>query len=309
MNGNKSHRKAIQRVAQWLDLEKEDEREFIDLTHDLTDTENGGFDRYDEQYLQHLEAYVFTDDSVLAFLEEANVNEDIIDQFEAESVPFDEVYRSWKEIRYPTNELLDLTMLLKLIHECSERSNSGLIDSRYKLQKIVYLVNRRLADQNRSDRDTAPYDHGKLEKTGFRYTYRKRSSGPYSRDLDEDKHRLYASNLIDEELVEDASTPEINEANVRYEISLGKSGRVMMRRFSGLLENLDTEVLSDWENTITEVVEEFGSMPVDELHEHIRGIETVAEADDRDLLILGRRVKYDSEPWLETSADTGVSNV
>ena len=173
----------------------------------------------------------------------------------------------------------------------------------------MYFVNRELADQDHLDRDTAPYDHGKLEKTGFRYTYRKRHSGPFAKELEEDKRRLYASNLIDEEVMAKVETPEINEENCRYRISLGRSGEVVMSRFSSQLEALETEILSDWEDAIDEVVGRFNQLTVEELHENIMSIEGVEKAEERDLLLRGRRVKYDSEPWITIPASEGVSRV
>lgn len=294
-----THRKAVTRVAQWLNLPEEKEQEFIDLAHEISALKDTDISQYDEEYLQHLEGNVFTDDSLLDFLQQSGIDSGVIEKFESQSIPFKDIYQSWNEIRYSTNEILDLTMLLKLINQYSEQSDSGVVDSRYKLQKLVYLVNRELVERDRTDSDTVPYDHGKLEKTGFRYTYRKRRSGPYSRNLDQDKNRLYASNLIDEELVQNGSTPEINEKNGRFEISLGASGRVMMKRFSDLLENLENDVLSEWEDAINLVVTEFGSMTAEELQRHITGIDDVANADDRDLLIRGRKAEYDSEPWLK----------
>jgi hypothetical protein len=305
------HEKALLRVSQWLDLSRSERQEFIDTAQRISSQQEATYSQYDEEYLEHLEQDVFTHEAVLGYLEETGIGEDVIQKLRSEEIPFDEVYQSWNEIRYSVNEILDITMLLKLVTACSEKSETGStgIDSRYKFQKLVYLVNRELADQEHLDRDTAPYDHGKLEKTGFRYTYRKRSSGPFAKELEEDKRRLYASNLIDEEVMAKVETPEINEENCRYRISLGRSGEVVMGRFSSQLEALETEILSDWEDAIDEVVDRFSQLTVEELHNHIMGIEDVKKAEERDLLLRGRRVKYDSEPWMTISASEGASHV
>lgn len=309
MPGRENHQKAITRVAQWLDLSEEEETVFIRRAHDIASPGEHGISRFDEEYLQHLEENVFTENALIGHLEDSGIEPGVIDLFKSGEIPFDEIYQSWNRIKYSTNEILDLTMLLKLIDQCSKQSDEGAVNSRYKLQKLVYLVNRNLVKQERVDSDTAPFDHGKLEKTGFRYTYRKRESGPFSRDLQEDRHRLYASDLIDEEQLEDSSTPEVNEKHARFSISLGMSGRVMMKRFSDLLKNLETDVLSEWESAIDKTVNEFGSMSIEEIHDHVSSIENVENAEDRDLLIRGRQVEYDSEPWLEISAEGGVSHV
>jgi len=309
MPGRETHQKAVTRVGKWLDLTEEQQREFIDLVHNSFGAEDMEFSSYDEQYLNFLEEDVFTNDEVLDYLDRAGIDPEIVDLFETQSIPFDEVYRSWNEIRYSVNEILDLTMLLKLIHEYSEVSEDGLVNSRFKLQKLVYLVNRELVDQDRVGPDTTPVDHGKLEATGFRYTYRKRESGPFSKNLQEDKHRLYASNLVDEELIKGDSTPEVNENGARFEISLGSSGEVLMHRFAGILRNLNTDVLSAWEEAIISVVNRYGSMSIEELQSDVNNIGEIKKTDDRGVLIKGRRVKYQSEPWLEVSAEGGVSYV
>jgi hypothetical protein len=302
------HEKALLRVSQWLDLSRTERQEFVDTAQRISSRQEAAFSQYDEEYLEHLKQDVFTHEEVLSYLEEAGIGEDVVQDFSSGEIPFDEVYQSWNEIRYSVNEILDLTMLLKLVHSCSETLSQG-IDSRYKFQKLVYLVNQELADQNRMDRDTTPYDHGKLEKTGFRYTYRMRSSGPFAKTLEEDKRRLYASNLIDEEVMAKVETPEINEENCRYRITLGRSGEVVMDRFASQLELLETEVLSDWEDAIDHVVLQFGHMTVEELHEYIMDLDPVKEAEERDLLLRGRRVTYDSEPWITISAGGEIGHV
>ncbi|SEH11558.1 hypothetical protein SAMN04487967_0407 [Natronorubrum sediminis] len=308
MVGKETHHKAIERVAEWLELSRTQENLFINLAHELSSVPDTNLTHFDERYLQHLENNVFSDPQLLGFLERSGIDPTVIEQFETKQIPYDEVYQQWNVIEYSINELLDLTMLLKLIKQYSDQSEKGLVDSRYRLQKLVYLVNRRLVKQERAERDTAPYDHGKLEKTGFRYTYRKRKSGPYSKNLRDDTYRLYASDLIDEKLVQGESTPEITEQHTRLEISLGASGRVMMGRFSEMMADLDTDVLSEWESAINAVIEEFGPMSIEEFHNYVNDIEDVRNADDRKLLIRGRQVKYDNELWRTETTQEGLSD-
>lgn len=308
MTNKETHHKAIERVAEWLELPRNEENQFINLAYDLASVPETNLTHFDERYLQHLEDNVFSDPRLLGFLKQSRINPTVIEQFESKQIPYDEVYQQWNVIEYSINEILDLTMLLKLISQYSDQSEKGLIDSRYRLQKLVYLVNRRLVKQERAERDTAPYDHGKLEKTGFRYTYRKRKSGPYSKNLRDDTYRLSASDLIDEELVEGESTPEITEQHARLEISLGASGRVMIGQFHEMMNNLETGVLSEWESAINTVIEDFGSMSIEELHNYVCDIEDVRNADDRKLLIRGRQVKYDSELWQIGTPQEGLSH-
>ncbi|UHQ98150.1 hypothetical protein HYG81_21485 (plasmid) [Natrinema zhouii] len=309
MSRRETHHKAVERVAEWLELPRDQEEEFINLAYDLASVSDTDLSHFDGRYLKHLEDNVFSDPQLRGFLAQLEIDPSVIKQLESREIPYDEVYQQWNVIEYSINEILDLTMLLKLMNQYSNQSENGLVDSRYRLQKLVYLVNRRLVKQERAEQDTAPYDHGKLEKTGFRYTYRKRKSGPYSKNLRDDTYRLYASDLIDEELVQGESTPEITEQHARFEISLGASGRVMMNRFSEMLENLETDVLSGWENAINAVIKEFGSMPIEELYNYINGIDDVHDAGDRKLLIRGRQVRYDTKPWRMETAQEGLIDV
>lgn len=308
MVSEETHHKAIERVAEWLELPRNQESQFINLAYGLASVPDTNLTHFDERYLEHLENNVFSDPQLLGFLDQSGIDSSVIEQFESKQIPYDEVYQQWNVIEYSINELLDLTMLLKLINQYSDQSEKGLIDSRYRLQKLVYLVNRRLVKQERAERDTAPYDHGKLEKTGFRYTYRKRKSGPYSKNLRDDTYRLYASDLINEKLVQGESTPEITEQHARFEISLGASGRVMMDRFSEMMDDLETDVLSEWESAINVVIKEFGSMSIDELYNYVNDIEDVRNADDRKLLIRGRQVEYDRKLWRIETTQEGLSD-
>lgn len=302
MSGKPTHYKIIKRVAQWLNLPDEAEREFIELSHELVSKYGAEFSQYDEEYLEFLENKVFTDDELIQFLENEEVKAEIREKFKSQAIPFDEkVYRSRTEIRYNANEMLDMTMLLKTIHKYSEYSDSGCLESRYTLQKLIYIINRDLLDEETVGPDTVPVDHGKLEETGFRYTYRKRNSGPFSKGLVQDKNRLFASNLISEKFTEDGGTPEINEKNGRFEIGLGPAGEVVMERFSEMIENSQNHVLFEWEDSIDTITAEVASMTMSELEERIEDIEDIQEAEDRDLLILGRQTEYESHLLVDTT--------
>lgn len=308
MSGRPTHYKTIKRVAQWLDLPDEAKREFIDLSHKLVAEHGAEFSNYNEEYQKFLENRVFNDAEVIQFLEHQGVEVEIRDQFKSRAIPFDEqVYRSRNEIRYNVNEMLDMTMLLKAIHKYSKYSDSACVESRYTLQKLIYLINRDLLNKKTVGSDTVPFDHGKLEETGFRYTYRKRNSGPFSKGLVQDKNRLFASDLISEEFTEEGDTQEINEEDGRFEIGLGPAGEVVMERFSKMIENAQTHVLFEWEKSIDMITAEVASMSLSELETWIKNIDDVQEAEDRDLLIRGRQTEYKSE-LLSDTTDEGTAH-
>lgn len=308
MSGRPTHHKTIKRVAQWLNLPDEAEREFINLSHKLVNKHGAKFSRYDEEYLEFLENKVFADEELIQFLEDQGMGFEVREQFQSQTIPFSEqVYRSRVEFRYDANEMLDMTMLLKTIHKYSEYSDSGCVESRYTLQKLIYLINQDLLDGKTVGSDTVPVDHGKLEETGFRYTYRKRNSGPFSKGLVQDKNRLFASDLIYEEFTEEGSSPEINEEDGRFEIGLGQAGEVVMERFSEMIEDVQTHVLFEWETSIDMITAEVASMTVSELEAWIENIDEVQEAEDRDLLIRGRQTEYESDLFSDAT-DEGMTH-
>jgi hypothetical protein len=182
------------------------------------------------------------------------------------------------------------------------------VESRYTLQKLIYLINRDLVEKKTIGPDTVPVDHGKLEETGFRYTYRKRSSGPFSKGLVQDKNRLFASDLISEKFTEGEATPEVNEEEGRFEISLGPAGEVVMERFSEMIDNAQTDVLFEWQKSINMITAEVASTTVSELESRIENIEDVQEKEDRDLLIRGRQTEYESNLLADTPGE-GMGHV
>lgn len=304
-----THYKTIKRVAQWLDLPSEAKREFIDLSNELVSKHGAEFSKYDEEYLEFLENRVFTDEELIDSLETHDIGTEIRNKFESRQIPFeDQVFRNRTEIRYASNEILDMTMLLKTIHKYSEYCDSGCVESRYIFQKLVYLINRDLVNRETIGPNTVPVDHGQLEKTGFRYTYRKRNSGPFSKGLVQDKNRLFASDIISEEFVEDSATPEINEEGGRFKISLGPAGEVIMERFSKMIEDAQTDVLFEWVDSIDMITAEVASMSLGELESWIENIEDVQDAEDRDLLIRGRQTEYKSD-MLTGDIEEGMTHV
>lgn len=307
-----NYQKTLLRVAEWLELPQAERQAFIETAQQVSNEHNSGaFTRYDEEYFTYLTRDVLTESRVIELLKHADVEEAKFQKLSSGEVAANDIFRSWNEIQYSANEILDFTMLLKLVHSYAEHpdTKSAGLDSRYRLQKLVFLVNRKLGTEERIGSTTSPYDHGKLEKTGFRYTYRKRDSGPFSKQLQEDRRRLYASNLLNEEAMTDVGTPEINEETCRFKITVGRTGEVVMSRFSDMLEGLETDILADWKTAIDHTIDEYAGMSITEFHNHVTQIDEVNEKENRGLLLRGRRVEYDSEPWVAFSEQGGITHV
>jgi hypothetical protein len=57
-------------------------------------------------------------------------------------------------------------------------------------------------------------------------------------------------------------------------------------------------ILVDWELAIERTVENYGTLPLAELHDEITNLSEVSDATDRDMLLKGRRMEYDTRPWI-----------
>jgi hypothetical protein len=168
-----------------------------------------------------------------------------------------------------------------------------MIDSRYRLQKLVYLVNRRISQQedHATIGDTRG-DLGRLDRTGYRYRFTKRDSGPFSADVYEDKNRLYAWEMIDEPVVDDEGTGEVAERNRRYGIELTPGGEIMVNQFYDRIEQADSVMLSSWNYAQQTVIDEVVHMTHDDLVGTVGEDERLQRASTGSELLVGPTRKF-----------------
>jgi hypothetical protein len=158
---------------------------------------------------------------------------------------------------------------------------------------MIYLVNRRIAQKD----DYAAVgerlgDLGMLDRTGYRYRFTKRSSGPFSSDVYEDKNRLFAWKLIEEPVVDEQGTDEVAEHKRRYGIELSPSGKIMVDEFYDRIENADSTMLSSWNYAQQTVIDEVSQMTHDDLVHHLNEDERLQQVSTGEELLVGPRRKF-----------------
>ncbi|WP_257299372.1 hypothetical protein [Haloarchaeobius sp. FL176] len=244
----------------------------------------------DDEYHSFLVEDVLADGRVLAVLEDVEAPPSKISAINDGTIDLDASVDQWHEIRFTFDELLDLLMLLKLVRDYSELSSSKKIESRFKLQKLVYLVNHNLVNQENYSLANSRF--GLLSKTGYRYRYANRESGPYSEDVYEDKNRLFAWELIDEPVVGSDGTGEVAERNHQYAIELSAQGEIMVERFYDQIESTDSFIISAWNQAQTEEIQKVAQMTHSELTEYVNQIDDVRTTTKGGELLIGPENKF-----------------
>lgn len=244
----------------------------------------------EDQYHSFLVEEVLSDSRVIKVLEEVQAPSSKITSIHDGTIDLESSVDQWYEIRFTLDELLDFLMLLKLVRDYTEASSSKQIESRYKFQKLVYLVNHNLMNQEDYLMDDSRF--GLLSKTGYRYRYSNRESGPYSEEVYEDKNRLFAWKLIDEPVTGSEGTGEVAERNRRYAIELSAQGEIMVERFYNRIESTDSFIISAWNQAQTKEVQKVAQMNHSELKEYVNQIEGVRTTDKGGELLIGPENKF-----------------
>lgn len=252
--------------------------------------ENNGSPEEESKYHSFLIDHVLSDESVIEVLKEEGVPVSLIDSIRDGTIDLNEAIDTWNEIRFTLDELIDFLMLLKLVRDYSAKSDSMRIESRYRLQKLAYLVNQDLLRQQ--DSSASENNFGLLSKTGYRYRYSNRQAGPYSEEIYEDKNRLFAWKLLDEPVAGDEGTGEVAERNRRYGIELSAQGEIMVERFYDRIENSDSFIISAWNHTQKQQARKVASMSHSELENHVSQKEDVLTTPDGGELLIGPRNKF-----------------
>jgi hypothetical protein len=133
---------------------------------------------------------------------------------------------------------------------------------------------------------------GLLSKTGYRYRYSNRQSGPYSEKVYEDKNRLFAWNLLDEPIIGNNGTGEVAERNRRYGIELSAQGEIMVERFYNRIEDTDSFIICAWDQAQKEEIHRAAQMSHSELEKYVNQLEGVRTTEEGDELLIGPENKF-----------------
>lgn len=288
--------KVLERAVNRFDLDDEQREEYVIVVTEVYGeaiASSADFEDFGEDYYDFLNREVFSDDRVLTTLRDFDVPDEELDDFRNGTVSCEGLVKSWNELQFRIDELIDFAMLLKLLKDYADRSETGKIESRYRLQKLVYLVNRKISRQeDYSIIGGTEDDFGMLDRTGYRYRFTKRESGPFSSDVYEDKNRLFAWEMIDEPVVGDEGTGEVAERNRRYGVNLAPAGEFMVEQFYDRIEKADSVMLSTWNYAQQTVIDEVAHLTHQELVDYLQDDDRLRQASTGTELLVGPVRKF-----------------
>jgi hypothetical protein len=228
----------------------------------------GEFENYEDEYYQFLNDHVFSDERVIELLRSHGVDDDTVQTFQTGRVPVEETYRTERMFDHGLDELVDLIMMLRLVKRYTTVARQEYIPSRYRFQKLLFVTNLDLKkSQTASVVDES--ELGLLETTGYRYSFTKRSSGPFSKDAYMDKDRLYANGLVEEDVIADKGTGEVAEHEHTYGIKLSHNGKLLLERFSDVLREFKSDILYYWNRSQEKAIEVLVDRTRKEIDEYV----------------------------------------
>lgn len=286
-----NEQRALRRVGEWAGLNEDDLESYLDIAHHVHNErlQDVG-DEYElhRQYFRFLNNEVFSDYRVLRVLDDLGVG-GLIALFHQGTIDVEATFKSYAKVDYDLDEIVDFVMMLKFIHDYSQKTGEETIAPRNRLQHLLYLVNYQLSQEPDPFLPERENEWGLLWRTGYRYDFRRLDTGPGASWLYTDKDRLYAWQLLDEE-VQNTSLSDINEP---FGISLGQAGHLLMKRYNKKLQGFDSMVLSRWDQQQQKVIEEFGELSQSDLWEHITEMNQYQQRRKGELLLNGRPLQFD----------------
>lgn len=299
--------RALKRAGEWAGLEGTALEDFIVLVADIHNAaiaDYGEFEDYGQEFFDFLNDEVFSDEHVVNLLVTADVDEETLAAFRSGNVPIEQTFHTKHVLDHSLNQLVDLIMMLKLVDRYTTKTNQEYIPSRYHFQKILFQTNLRLKkEETGSIVDDSKF--GLLKKTGYRYSFRKRNSGPFATEAYTDKYRLFASDLLDEDVLADNGTGEVAEHNHTYGIKLSEKGKLLLSRFRNILVQFENDILFYWDRAQENAIDELSELSVDEIEGIIAEETDIESRNTGEEVLPPRQMTFDSD---EEESDAPVGS-
>jgi len=302
--------RALERAGEWAGLEGSELEDYVVLVADVHNTamaDYGEFDSYGQEYYEFLNEEVFSDERVVDILNSLGVEDAVVEAFQTGNVPVEDTFHSKHLLDHSLNELVDLIMMLKLVERYTTKTNQEYIPSRYHFQKVLFLTNLNLK-QTQTGSIVDESEFGLLETTGYRYSFAKRSSGPFSSGAYTDKYRLYASDLLDEDVLQERGTGEVAEHEHTYGIKLSLKGELLLSRFREILRDFQSDILVYWNRAQEDAIDTLGAMTVDEIGDYIISETDIESRSTGETVLPPRQTRFDSESDDSPDTISGVVN-
>jgi hypothetical protein len=287
--------RAIHRVGEELSLSESEYNHFLEVATEVYNTKletaSEDYD-LDQEYFNFLSYEVFNDESVIELVSDTAVPEYIIRQLENSEFDIESSFVEYTKLDHSLDELVDSVMLLKLFIDYEGVTGTDSL-SRTKLQYLLYLINNHLSDQQDPSLKIQKTDLGMLERTGYRYTFRKMNRGVKSSRLADEVNRLIAYNLIDEKVGEQEPT----NSHSQFDLSLGKAGEYLTTEHNESLKlaNMDSVLLEEWAICQKDIIREWGRKSVDEIENHIIKLNSYDQKPNGTVLLTGRAQIFDED--------------
>lgn len=286
---------ALRRVGEWTGLKSEKLSEYLATVRPIHDQalearkERDSKSDLRDEYFDFLNEAVFPAEPVVSYLRRNQVEDQIVKQFEAGSVPVEDAFRTLNVIDYGLDEIVDFVMLLKLLERYRDRADSA-VRPLENLHSLVYLVNYRLS---KSDSHAVSDDHGfgMLEKTGFRYTFERRGDYVWSDSLLRDLDRLASWQILNREIID---TPQ-PEWDITYSVSLGEAAELFLTRFENRLNSFDSFLLNEWEIQQNDVLKDFATSSKAGISSHLGSLERFSNCANGKIVLNGRPKRFKSD--------------
>ncbi|WP_281195744.1 hypothetical protein [Halorubrum sp. F4] len=287
---------AVRRVGEWAGLREESLEDYLSLIDPIHENaiENpnspvNGVDDSQSNYFDLLNTYVFSSVEVVGLLKERGVDQEIVAKFEKGNVPIQEAFNQYSVVDYGLDELVDLIMLIKFFDQYQDRTGESAVQPLEKVHTLIYLVNHRLSEEDSNS--TTSLGFGMLERTGFRYTFRKREGFVWSDSLQRDIDRLVAWSVLDKEIVEDPQ----QEWDLSYAVSAGKAAEMFLVRFRSELDSFDSLLLNEWEFKQNDVLRDLADSSKVGLTDHLKTISKFADCPEGRIVLNGRAKRFENK--------------
>lgn len=286
---------ALRRVGEWAGLESDQLSEYLATIRPVHNQalqvrrEEESKSDLQNEYFEFLNEAVFPAEPVVSYLRRSQVDDQIVKQFEAGSVPVKDAFRALNVIDYGLDEIVDFVMLLKLLEQYQERTETA-VEPLENLHSLVYLVNYRLSESD-SYAVSDNRGFGMLEKTGFRYTFERRGDYVWSDSLQRDQDRLAAWQILNRDVIDNPQP----EWEVTYSVSLGKAAELFLTRFEKRLNSFDSFLLNEWEIQQNGVLEDFATSSKAGISSHLESLERFSNCRDGKIVLNGRPKRFKSD--------------
>lgn len=299
--------RAIQRVGENMGLTKKKLDTYLKVATDVHEEKlQSASDRYDldSDYFDFLREQVFNDERIISVLRDFDISSEYLEEMQSAELDVSSVFREYWKVNYGLDELVDLVFILKFFNDYSQISGDTFV-SHDRIQYLAYLTNNRLT--KREDYSAAPQktDLGMLERTGYRYTFRKADNRIYSSRLSQDLNRLVASELLDE-VVNDEINPNEHKP---FSLSLGPAGEFITTRYSRKfrqMNSIGSPLLREWNSCQKEIIRKWRDAPLEDLESYVFKLNSFDQKRNGSVLLTGRTRLFDNQDEIISDIIQGV---